>query len=109
MVNTAPEKINSITDKENKFVLWFEEVGIEDVPMVGGKNASLGEMIQQLTKKGVNVPTGFATTAHAYRYFVKNAGIEAQLRQIFANLDVDNLASLQSVGKQARARQGRWF
>jgi len=73
MVNTAPEKINSITDKENKFVLWFEEVGIEDVPMVGGKNASLGEMIQQLTKKGVNVPTGFATTAHAYRYFVKNA------------------------------------
>jgi len=56
MVNTAPEKINSITDKENKFVLWFEEVGIEDVPMVGGKNASLGEMIQQLTKKGVNVP-----------------------------------------------------
>ncbi|AUC59641.1 pyruvate water dikinase PpsA [Cyanobacterium sp. HL-69] len=103
MVNTAPEKINSITDKENKFVLWFEEVGIEDVPMVGGKNASLGEMIQQLTKKGVNVPTGFATTAHAYRYFVKNAGIEAQLRQIFANLDVDNLASLQSVGKQARA------
>lgn len=103
MVNTAPEKINADVDHKNKFVLWFEEVGIEDVPMVGGKNASLGEMIQQLTAKGVNVPTGFATTAYAYRYFIEKAGIESQLRKIFADLDVDNLLSLQSVGKQARA------
>ncbi|AFZ48807.1 phosphoenolpyruvate synthase [Cyanobacterium stanieri PCC 7202] len=103
MVNTAPEKSNTDIDHENKFVLWFEEVGIEDVPMVGGKNASLGEMIQQLTAKGVNVPTGFATTAYAYRYFVEKAGIESGLRKIFADLDVDNLVSLQSVGKQARA------
>ncbi|MBE9221173.1 phosphoenolpyruvate synthase [Cyanobacterium stanieri LEGE 03274] len=103
MVNTAPEKINADINHKNKFVLWFEEVGIEDVPMVGGKNASLGEMIQQLTAKGVNVPTGFATTAYAYRYFIENAGIESGLRKIFADLDVDNLVSLQSVGKQARA------
>ncbi|BAQ63580.1 phosphoenolpyruvate synthase [Geminocystis sp. NIES-3709] len=102
MINTAPEKI-STTTKQEKFVLWFEEVGIEDVPMVGGKNASLGEMIQQLTAKGVNVPTGFATTAYAYRYFIKKAGLEDQLRKIFANLDVEDLPNLQTVGRQARA------
>lgn len=70
MVHSAPERIVS-SPKQDKFVLWFEEVGIEDVPLVGGKNASLGEMIQQLSAKGVNVPTGFATTAYAYRYFIK--------------------------------------
>lgn len=102
MVNIAPERIRTAT-KQEKFILWFEEVGIEDVPMVGGKNASLGEMIQQLTAKGVNVPTGFATTAYAYRYFIKKAGLEAQLRQIFANLDVEDLPNLQAVGRQARA------
>lgn len=102
MVNIAPERIRATT-KQEKFVLWFEEVGIEDVPMVGGKNASLGEMIQQLTPKGVNVPTGFATTAYAYRYFVKKAGLEAQLRTIFTNLDVEDLPNLQAVGRQARA------
>jgi pyruvate, water dikinase len=102
MLNIAPERIRTTT-KQEKFVLWFEEVGIEDVPMVGGKNASLGEMIQQLTPKGVNVPTGFATTAYAYRYFVKKAGLEAQLRTIFTNLDVEDLPNLQAVGRQARA------
>ncbi len=70
MVNTATARIVQENKKE-QFVLWFEEVGIEDVPLVGGKNASLGEMIGQLTSKGVNVPTGFATTAYAYRYFIQ--------------------------------------
>lgn len=102
MVHSAPERI-ATPQKQDKFVLWFEEVGIEDVPLVGGKNASLGEMIQQLSAKGVNVPTGFATTAYAYRYFVQKAGLEAQLRRIFANLDVENLPNLQAVGRQARA------
>jgi hypothetical protein len=64
---------SSSTPQENAFVLWFEEVGIADIPLVGGKNASLGEMIQQLTPKGVNVPTGFATMAHAFRYFVERS------------------------------------
>jgi pyruvate,water dikinase len=102
MVSTAPEK-PIIATKQEKFILWFEEVGIEDVPMVGGKNASLGEMIQQLTAKGVNVPTGFATTAYAYRYFVEKAGLQDQLRKIFSDLDIDNLQNLQARGKQARA------
>ena len=102
MVNTALKRISEST-KKDEFVLWFEDVGIEDVPLVGGKNASLGEMIQQLAPKGVNVPTGFATTAYAYRYFVEKAGLQEQLKKIFSDLDVEDLANLQLRGKQARA------
>uniref|UniRef100_B8HTE9 Phosphoenolpyruvate synthase n=1 Tax=Cyanothece sp. (strain PCC 7425 / ATCC 29141) TaxID=395961 RepID=B8HTE9_CYAP4 len=91
------------TNKENAFVLWFEEVGIGDIPLVGGKNASLGEMIQQLTPKGVNVPTGFATTAYAFRYFIQRAGLDDRLRQLFADLNVDDVKNLQERGRQARA------
>ena len=61
-------------------VLWFEEIGMGDVPQVGGKNASLGELIQSLKAKGVRVPDGFATTADAYRRFLKANGIEAAMR-----------------------------
>ena len=89
--------------KEKALVLWFDEVGIADIPLVGGKNASLGEMIQQLSAKGVRVPNGFATTAHAYRYFIESAGLEAKLREIFADLDVEDLQSLRQKGKQARS------
>ena len=71
--------------------------------MVGGKNASLGEMIQQLGKKGVRVPTGFATTAHAYRYYIEKAGLEAQLRELFAELDLDDVLDLRARGKKARS------
>ncbi|MFM7354391.1 MAG: PEP/pyruvate-binding domain-containing protein, partial [Microcystis aeruginosa] len=75
------------TSREQALILWFEEVDSKDVGLVGGKNSSLGEMIQQLTPKGINVPTGFATTAYAYRHFVEKAGLDAQLRQIFQDLD----------------------
>ena len=61
-------------------VLWFEEIGMGDVPQVGGKNASLGELIQSLKAKGVRVPDGFATTADAYRRFLEANGIEAAMR-----------------------------
>ncbi|NJK49109.1 phosphoenolpyruvate synthase [Candidatus Gracilibacteria bacterium] len=102
MVNLAPEKTTQTT-REKAFVLWFEEVGMADVPLVGGKNASLGEMICQLTPKGVNVPTGFATTAYAFRYFVERAGLQKKLRNIFADLDVEDVKNLRERGKQARA------
>ena len=88
--------------KEQAFVLWFEQVGITDVPLVGGKKASLGEMIRQLTAKGVNVPTGFATTAYAFRYFMEKAGLEARLRRLLADLDVENINNLRERGRQAR-------
>lgn len=88
--------------KDRSLTLRFEDVGIADVPLVGGKNASLGEMIQQLATKGINVPQGFATTAYAYRYFIQAAGIEQQLREIFADLDVDNIQNLREKGQLAR-------
>ncbi|MBA3922353.1 MAG: phosphoenolpyruvate synthase, partial [Nostocaceae cyanobacterium] len=86
-----------------KLILWFEEVGIADIPLVGGKNASLGEMIQQLTPQGVNVPGGFATTADAYRYFIQAAGLEEKLRSLFADLDVEDVKNLRERGKKARS------
>ncbi|MEG4352255.1 phosphoenolpyruvate synthase [Microcoleus sp. LAD1_D3] len=97
----APRPV--LIPKEKALVLLFDEVGIADIPLVGGKNASLGEMIQQLTAQGVRVPNGFATTAHAYRYFIESAGLEAKLREIFADLDVEDLQNLRQKGKQARA------
>ena len=63
-------------DHKEALILWFNEIGIEDVPLVGGKNASLGEMYQQLIPKGVNIPDGFAITAYAYQHLIKSAGIE---------------------------------
>ncbi|NJO75749.1 MAG: phosphoenolpyruvate synthase [Leptolyngbyaceae cyanobacterium RM1_406_9] len=93
----------SLQSKTQAFVLLFREVGIRDIPLVGGKNASLGEMLQQLSPKGINVPDGFATTAHAYRYFIQIAGLEGKLRQLFAELDVEDVLSLRQVGRQARS------
>jgi len=99
----ATETTTSQSSKEQALILWFEEVGIVDVPLVGGKNASLGEMIRQLTAKGVRVPTGFATTAYAYRYFIKEAGLEERLRELFSDLDVEDMNNLRVRGKQARS------
>ena len=56
------------------YIKWFEELSINDVPLVGGKNASLGEMYRQLSSKGVNVPNGFAVTANGYRLLLKENG-----------------------------------
>ncbi|QSJ18845.1 hypothetical protein JYQ62_08875 [Nostoc sp. UHCC 0702] len=88
--------------KEQALVLPLNNVGIADIPLVGSKNAFLGEMIQQLRRKGVKVPTGFATTAYAYRTFISSAGLEVKLREIFVNLDVENLTNLRQCGKKAR-------
>jgi len=104
MVSTVTTTIQTqAIEKETSFILWFDQVGIEDIPYVGGKNASLGEMIQQLAQRGVNVPNGFATTAYAYRYFVQQAGLEVKLRQLFADLDVEDVSNLRERGRQARA------
>ena len=102
MVTAATEKLNQ-SAQERSLVLWFDEVGINDISLVGGKNASLGEMIQQLTPQGVNVPNGFATTAYAYRYFIQAAGLEVKLRSLFADLDVEDVNNLRERGKQARS------
>lgn len=89
--------------KEQALVLELDTVGLADISLVGGKNASLGEMIQQLSSQGVNVPTGFATSAKAYRYFIQSAGLEEKLRSLFADLDVEDVNNLQQRGKKARS------
>ncbi|MBW4662828.1 MAG: phosphoenolpyruvate synthase [Chroococcus sp. CMT-3BRIN-NPC107] len=100
----ATEQEKSVSSsKKRSLILWFDEVGISDIDLVGGKNASLGEMIQQLVPNGVKVPNGFATTAYAFRYFIEKAGLKAKLKSLFATLDINDVYQLQQAGKQARS------
>ena len=87
------------------YVIWFENLRMTDVDSVGGKNASLGEMISQLTEKGVRVPGGFATTAEAYRAFLAHNGLNERISQALAGLDVSDVTELARVGKEIR----RWI
>ncbi|MFA7347475.1 MAG: phosphoenolpyruvate synthase [Desulfurivibrionaceae bacterium] len=87
---------------DEAFILWFDDIGIEDVPLVGGKNASLGEMHQKLTSKGVDVPNGFSITAYAYRHLLKTAGIAQAIEDALAGLDTHDLRNLQARGEKAR-------
>jgi len=89
-------------DKQEAFILWFDRLGIEDVPLVGGKNASLGEMYRELTPKGVLVPNGFALTATAYRYFLEKSGLKQQIRDILSDLNTHDLHNLQDHGRSVR-------
>lgn len=87
---------------EDKLVVFLDEVGIEDIPYVGGKNASLGEMIRHLKPKGVNVPYGFVVTAEAYRYFVKHNNLEQKIKDTLKDLDPSNLEQLAKKGHAVR-------
>lgn len=86
----------------SKFIKFFDELGIKDVPQVGGKNASLGEMYQKLTSKGVRVPNGFATTSYAYDYFMEKAGLKARIKEILAGLDTHDVRDLMRRGDKIR-------
>jgi pyruvate, water dikinase len=99
---TIASNVLSQSSKEEAFILWFDEVGIKDIPLVGGKNASLGEMIQQLKPQGINVPLGFATTASAYKFFIESAEIEEKLRKLFYDLNVEDVINLRERGEKAR-------
>jgi pyruvate,water dikinase len=85
-----------------RFVRFFEEFGIDDVPLVGGKNASLGEMFQKLSGQGVRVPHGFAITAEAYRFMLDRAGAWDRLHAELDDLDPADVAALARKGKRAR-------
>ena len=84
--------------------VWFDEVGMDDVARVGGKNASLGEMIRHLATAGVSVPPGFATTASAYAEFLNQENLAASITETLAELDVEDIAALQRVGEGIRGR-----
>ncbi len=89
-------------DKENALVLWFDQITIEDVPYVGGKNASLGEMYQALTGKGVRVPNGFAVTAGAYRHLLAQGDTLEKIKAILADLDTGDMDNLAERGRKVR-------
>jgi pyruvate,water dikinase len=83
-------------------IRWFDEIGIDDVGLVGGKNASLGELYRALAPRGVKVPNGFAVTAEAYRTFLAAAGLEQRIHDILAGLDTGDVPALQRCGRQVR-------
>lgn len=91
-----------MVSREQQFILWFDELSIADIPLVGGKNASLGEMYRELTPKGVRIPNGFAITASAYQSFITSAGIAPTMRSILKGLDTKNVRQLSDAGRKIR-------
>ena len=88
--------------RSEAFILWFNELQIQDIPLVGGKNASLGEMYQKLKKKGVPIPNGFAITAHAYFHFIKAAKLEKNIHKILSKVNTHDVTDLAKRGQQVR-------
>src|SRR3569833_2668690 len=88
----------------NTYVIPFERLGMHDVETVGGKNASLGEMIGSLANLGVRKPTKNTTTAQAYRDFLKEGGLNERIRNELANLNVDDVSALAATGARIRGR-----
>lgn len=84
------------------YILWYQDLGMGDVGLVGGKNASLGEMISNLANAGVQVPGGFATTADAFNEFLKTSGVEDKIYQLLDELDVDDVNALAAAGSKIR-------
>lgn len=86
----------------SSLIRWFKDIRLEDVPLVGGKNASLGEMIRELAPLGVNVPDGFAVTAAGYRYFIEANRLNEQIHAQLRDLDTRNIENLQERGARIR-------
>jgi pyruvate,water dikinase len=85
-----------------RYVRWFGELSLADVALVGGKNASLGELYRELTPRGIRVPNGFAVTAEAYRYFMRSGGLGDQIQSILVGLDTHDLMGLANRGRAIR-------
>jgi pyruvate, water dikinase len=83
-------------------IAWFADLSLADIDQVGGKNASLGEMVRSLTSAGVRVPDGFATTADAYRQFIFEGGLAEMINAEVAALDTDDVQQLTTVGRRIR-------
>src|SRR6185436_2039649 len=89
--------------RNSGYVRWFKDIGLSDVPLVGGKNASLGELYSALSPQGVRVPNGFTLTAEAYRDALSDAGVWDDLRQLFTGLDKRRIRDLSKCAARARA------
>ena len=92
----------AVLDRKTALVRWFSDLALEDVPSVGGKNASLGEMVRELAGAGVQVPNGFATTADAYRQFLSQWGLDERIRCILDGLNTQNVEDLHSRATEVR-------
>ena len=84
------------------FIMWFDQIRMEDAKLVGGKNASLGEMYRNLTVKGINIPNGFAITTYAYHYLLEEGKIKEELKRILSDLNCDDINNLKLRGRKAR-------
>lgn len=90
------------TSASQHLIKWFADITISDIPSVGGKNASLGEMVRELTGRGVKVPDGFAITAEAYRHFIREAKLDELIRSTLADLDTHDMTNLRQRGHAVR-------
>src|SRR3970040_2559199 len=86
----------------DRYIRWFDQIGMEDIPLVGGQNASLGEMVRELAQRGIKVPNGFAITAEAYWYLLRAAKIEQRIKEILFGLDTRDTANLRQRGSAVR-------
>jgi pyruvate,water dikinase len=84
------------------YIRWFADITIADIPLVGGKNASLGEMVRELAGKGVKVPNGFAITAEGFRHFIREANLDDFIADTLAGLDTSDMANLSQRGHAVR-------
>jgi pyruvate,water dikinase len=100
---TMPKESVCHPESGRPYIRWFAEIGIDDVPTVGGKNASLGEMYRELSAQGIKVPNGFAITADAYRCFLSEAGLDGWIIDQLSDLEVRNLPNLRE--RAARIRR----
>ncbi len=91
-----------MSSSKKRYILSFKQISKKDVALVGGKNASLGEMFSKLSRKSINIPDGFALTAKAYWYFLKKNGIDNKLKELFGGFNPKSLESLQETGREAR-------
>ena len=96
------EKQKIDATKKEKRILWFDEINIKDIPLVGGKNASLGEMYNNLTEKGISVPNGFAVTSFSYWEFLEKSGLKKKIKEAVKNLDINDIKNLSQVGAKVR-------
>jgi pyruvate, water dikinase len=90
------------------YVRWFADVGLADLPSVGGKNASLGEMVRELATQGLRVPNGFAITAQAYRDVLEGSGAWPRLQRALSGLDPHDVDDLARRAREARESLQRW-
>lgn len=88
--------------EKTQYIAWLKDISIKDIPLVGGKNASLGEMYSHLSKKGVQIPNGFALTAHAYNKVIEENNLLKPMKVALANLDITDIAALRKAGKEVR-------